>query len=183
MGRSLFQQNYTTKRRTFVPWIYKQFQQREERSLFEDETAIVVIVRYCQGNEKSREDQEKGLVIHLRLILPKQRGNRGVHARRTASASASASVVVRRSASSLHLYIYISIYEAFPRPRQILYIFLAEQSRIIAPLVQTRARARLVGTWTCYVLQPRRANGFQGIFFIRYSIHSLFFFLLFFSVS
>lgn len=102
-----------------------------------------------------------------------------MHARRTASAFASASVVVRRSRSSLHLYIYISIYEAFPRPQQILYIFLAEQSRIITPLVQARARARLVGTWMCYVLQPRRANGFQGIFFIRYSILSLFFFYFF----
>ena len=40
------------------------------------------------------------------------------------------------------LYIYVSIYEAFRPPQQILYIILAEQSRIITLLVQTRARAR-----------------------------------------
>lgn len=153
-GRSLFQQNYTIKRQTFVPRIINGSKQRGESLLLGTRQRQSFII----AKITREEDQEKGFFfrnIHLRLILPKQRGNRRARMR---AAPFSGFIVDRRSVTQTML------------PIQQYYIstVYGETGR-----VQARARTRLFGTWMCYILQPRRVNGFQSIFF--YMLFHLFF--------
>lgn len=108
--RSLFQQNYTTKKRqTFVPWITNGSKQRGESLLpGTRQRQSFIIARITRNREKKIRKKVSFRNIHLRLILPKQRGNRRARMR---AALFSGLIVDRRSVTQTMFAVQRSFFD------------------------------------------------------------------------